>query len=208
MDNRDPRWSSHGAGNMEKIIEYTIENFRGFVDPVTVELVRTANQPPVSMIVYGDNGSGKSSLADALEFAFRGRLSRRIAEGSKIKREVRNLASPGAPGVLIKLTNGKAIRRGGGLAQSGVPDFRRNQIVEGFEFCPLVVRRQDVESFWRIPEGERQMFFFDYLDSRQAAQQREDETKLREDLQSAIEEHFKAADYLASMTRFSRKDLP
>jgi hypothetical protein len=193
---------------MEKIIEYEIENFRGFVDAVTVNLVRTANQPPVSMIVYGDNGSGKSSLADALEFAFRGRLSRRIAEGSKIKREVRNLASLDAPGVIAKLTNGKTIRRGGGLTQSGVPEFKRNKIVEGFEFCPLVVRRQDIESFWRIPEVGRQMFFFDYFDSRQAAQQREDEAKLREELQAAIEEHSKAADYLASMTRFSRSDLP
>jgi hypothetical protein len=193
---------------MEKITEYTIENFRGFVDAVNVNLVRTADRPPVSMIIYGDNGSGKSSLADALEFAFRGRLSRRIAEGSKIKREVRNLASMGAPGVLVKLTSGKIIRRGGGLAQYKVPEFTRNQVVEGFEFCPLVVRRQDIESFWRIPEGERQMFFFDYLDSRQVAKRREDEDKLREDLQAAVEEHSRAAEYLSSMTRFSRNDLP
>jgi hypothetical protein len=208
MDDRDPRWPSGEAGSMEKIVEYIIENFRGFVDQVTVNLVKTVNQPPVSMIIYGDNGSGKSSLADALEFAFRGRLSRRIAEGSKIKREVKNLASLGAPGVLVKLTGGKNIKRGGGLSASGVPEYRRNQIVEGFEFCPLVVRRQDIESFWRIPEGERQMFFFDYLDSRHAAQQREDEAKLRENLEAAIEEHSKAADYLASMTRFSRSQLP
>jgi hypothetical protein len=62
-----------------------------------------------------------------------------------------------------------------------------------------VVRRQDIESFWRIPESQRLMFFFDYLDSRQAAQQREEEVKLRGDLQAAIEEHSRAANYRLPM---------
>ncbi|WP_235509242.1 hypothetical protein [Terrabacter sp. Soil810] len=37
------------------------------------------------------------------------------------------------------------------------------QIVSGFEFCPVVIRRHDVESFWTIPSSQRQQFFFDYL---------------------------------------------
>lgn len=193
---------------MDKITEYTIENFRGIIGPMTINLAKSSELRAASMIIYGDNGSGKSSLVDALEFALRARLSRRITEGLKIRREVRNFFSNGAPGVLVKLASGEIIRRGGGLAASGVAAFGRNQIVEGFEFCPLVVRRQDIESFWRIPEVERQMFFFDYLESRQVAKQREDEVKLREDLQEAIKEHSMAADYLVGLTRFSRNELP
>lgn len=193
---------------MDRITEYTIENFRGITGPITIDLSKSSKLRATSMIIYGDNGSGKSSLVDALEFALRARLSRRITEGSKIRREVKNLASNGTPGVLVKLTSGKAIRRGGGVATSGVSEFGRNQMVEGFEFCPLVVRRQDIESFWRIPAGERQMFFFDYLESHQVAKQRENEVKLREDLQEAIRQHSIAADYLVDMTRFSRNDLP
>jgi ABC-type cobalamin/Fe3+-siderophores transport system ATPase subunit len=193
---------------MIKIIEYTIENFRGVAGSITVELTKPPSRSAQSLILYGDNGSGKSSLVDALEFALRGRLSRRSTEGKKIRREVKNLAVAGPPGVLVKLTDGTVIRRGGGLAQSGVPEFEPNHVVEGFEYSPLIVRRQDIESFWRVSENERQTFFFDYLQSYQTYRLRENQIKLKDDLQKAVDAHSVAVDQLVKLTRFSNPDLP
>lgn len=59
------------------------------------------------------------------------------------------------------MRDGSIVRRGGGIVNAA-PE-RRAEVVAGFEFCPVVIRRHDVESFWAIPSSQRQDFFFDYL---------------------------------------------
>jgi hypothetical protein len=147
---------------MSKIIQFTVTNFRGISGAVDVTLTGAESGEPISLLLYGDNGSGKSSLVDAVEFALRGRLSRRNPEGKKIKREVKNLAVSGAPGVVVRLDDSRSIRRGGGLANSEVPEEKTVYPIAGFQYSPIIIRRQDIDSFWRIPDAERQAFFFDY----------------------------------------------
>lgn len=137
-----------------------MQNFRGVGGYLQLDLSNGDNLAPI--LLFGDNGSGKSSLVDALEFGLRGRLSRRGVGGLKQRREVRNLSVPGIPGVLLALSDGTHVRRGGGIKDTEEPD-RLAQIVDGFEYCPVVIRRHDVESFWTIPSRQRQQFFFDYL---------------------------------------------
>ncbi len=36
-------------------------------------------------------------------------------------------------------------------------------MVDRFHLCPVVIRRQHIESFWEVPAEQRQEFFFDYL---------------------------------------------
>jgi AAA domain len=186
-------------------MELIATNFRGISDPMSVSF--TTNNRPVSMILYGDNGSGKSSLVDALEFALRGRLSRRNPEGQKMKREVKNFARPGAPGVIVKSDDGKSLRRGGGLAKSGVRETLQDA-VDGFQYSPMIVRRQDIESFWKVPESERQAFFFDYLGNIQSFSERKTREKLEAKLQEAEEVLIEAADHLAELTDLPAGSLP
>ncbi|MGW4047473.1 ATP-binding protein [Streptomyces sp. NPDC004721] len=51
----------------------------------------------MSTLILGDNGAGKSSITDALEFCLRGKVSRRGNAGMKSRREARNLSPIGRP---------------------------------------------------------------------------------------------------------------
>lgn len=143
------------------ISQVEVINVRGI--PGKLSLRFTSNDgKPCSAFLYGDNGSGKSSIVDAIEFALRGRLSRRGIQAKKVRREVRNLVASGPPGVTVQLSTGELLVRGGGFATASAPDLR-SAYVPGFDKCPIVIRRHDVENFWSIPASARQEFFFDYL---------------------------------------------
>ena len=51
---------------MLKIKKITIENFRGLRLPVTIDFVK--NSKATSTLIYGRNGTGKSSIVDAWEW--------------------------------------------------------------------------------------------------------------------------------------------
>lgn len=119
---------------------------------------------PQSILAVGDNGSGKSSFASSLEFCLRGKVSHRGNAGAKTRREARNLLTPGrAPSVSVSLNNGKSYVRG--KARNGIEGttLGRDQFVPGFELCPVVISRDDIEVFWHLSPADRLRFFFDYL---------------------------------------------
>jgi len=145
-----------------KVARLEIENFRGIAGQITIDLTNKAGEA-ASVLLLGDNGAGKSSVVDAIEFALRGRLSRRSLEGAKRRREVRSFAQSGPPGVVVELSDGREVRRGGGLRSSELPVLKPTAVVVGFQNCPLIVRRHDIESFWAVDPQSRQEFFFDYL---------------------------------------------
>lgn len=194
---------------MSKVLEFTVTHFRGIADPVTINMTHPRTAQPTSLILYGDNGSGKSSLVDAIEFTLRGRLSRRNAEGRKVRREVRNLAIGGAPGVAVTLDSGSSVKRGGGrLEKPGSQPADPTAIIDGFQFSPIIIRRQDIESFWRVPESERQAFFFDYLHDYGTADRGDTSDKLRAKLQKASDVQTIAISTLTRVTDFAVTDLP
>ena len=52
--------------DMLKIKTITIENFRGIKPPLTMDFVKGGNHS--SVLIYGRNGTGKSSIVDAWEW--------------------------------------------------------------------------------------------------------------------------------------------
>jgi AAA domain len=139
-----------------------IYQLRGIQGPLSVELVATG-----VTLIYGENGSGKTSICDALEFGLRGVISRRLTDGRKERRELRNLAGPGAPTVDITMRDGRTFRRGYARPPwdpSGLlTPLDRDSAVPGFEVAPVVLRRRVVEVFWEIPASARLDLFWDYL---------------------------------------------
>ena len=57
-----------------RVSEITLQNFRGVSGVLTVSLCSEPNKPPQSLLLFGDNGTGKSSVIDAIEYALQGRL--------------------------------------------------------------------------------------------------------------------------------------
>lgn len=140
-----------------------LANIRGFADQVSVAFGRTGGPPLVSLVLHGENGTGKSSVADAIEFGLRGVVSRRSVGGLKQRRELQNLvADKSAPRVEIDFSDGTSIARGRTQIGNGAVHAGQDP-VEGFTYCPVVVRRRDVDGFWLVPDDLRRQFFFDYL---------------------------------------------
>ena len=139
-----------------------MSKFRGVSRPLCVDF-RDRSGRAQSIMLLGDNGTGKSSIADALEFCLRGKVSRRGNAGVKNRREARNLLVEGPPYVTVELDNGKLYGRGHVPRDFSGSHVRHNDFVPGFGLAPVVLSRADIEVFWQITPADRMRFFFDYL---------------------------------------------
>ncbi|OQX22533.1 MAG: hypothetical protein BWK75_00490 [Candidatus Altiarchaeales archaeon A3] len=64
---------------MFKISKITIENFRGIKDPLVIDFVKGGKY--TSALIYGSNGTGKSSIVDAWEWLLNFKIERLSKEG-------------------------------------------------------------------------------------------------------------------------------
>ncbi|CCQ44423.1 hypothetical protein ARTSIC4J27_349 [Pseudarthrobacter siccitolerans] len=148
----------------KKITSVTISNFRGISEQMSMSFTKGNDNRGRSILLYGENGTGKSSIVDAIEFATRSVVSRRTIGGKKDRRELQNLIeSTAGPRVDIAFGNGESYSRGAGKVSPDVKKLVRLNPVPGFEICPLVIRRRDIDGFWTMPEEVRQSLFFDYF---------------------------------------------
>ncbi|MFI6466645.1 AAA family ATPase [Streptomyces sp. NPDC050528] len=147
---------------IKRIKSLKVRNFRGISTEVELSLVNR-NGKISSMLILGDNGTGKSSLCDAFEFCLRGKISRRGNAGAKTRREAQNLINRGTPYVEIEMEDGKVYGRGSGQVGQGNVKLKGEDFAPGFSMCPTVLSRPDIEVFWKIDPSERMRFFFDYF---------------------------------------------
>lgn len=150
------------------ISEVRLRNFRGIIGPLGLKIPRPGKSGSV-LFILGDNASGKSSVCDAIEFVTRGVVSRRLQGGEKSRREIKNLSTAKAPpSVWLETSNGDQAFRGAPRDRDwtwprGATQLKPGDVVSGFDKAPVVIRREAVESFWRIPETSRLDYFWDYL---------------------------------------------
>ncbi len=138
-----------------------ISAFRGI--PAELEIDFTSASGTVSSILLlGDNGSGKSSVADAIEFCLRGKVSRRGNAGAKMRYESRNLLTGANPSVQVTYDDGRHFARGA-LPSNFSGNSLGREFAPGFSLAPVVITRADIDVFWQVDSRERMRFFFDYL---------------------------------------------
>jgi energy-coupling factor transporter ATP-binding protein EcfA2 len=152
---------------MPRIARLRIQNFRGVPQELNITFRPRSGAPPVSVLLYGDNGSGKSSLADALEFVLRTTLLRRIDPERPTKRHAQSFAVKTSPYVEAEYEDGTTIARGapGGRKQGRFGDGVRkvHDPEPAFRLAPIVLRRADILGFWSVPATQRKLVFFDYF---------------------------------------------
>jgi hypothetical protein len=139
------------------ITRIAARGFRGITSETSLEI--GSGHRPASLILLGDNGSGKSSLVDALQFAVQGRI-RDVDDSPTIAAQA---ARGPASAAWVSLSSGEEVKRTLGDAPLG------RQPHPSFEKTPLVLRRSDILRFWDTPASERQLVFLGYL--------RDDETR-------------------------------
>src|ERR671912_52052 len=87
-----------------------IHRFRGVPSDLVVDF-RAHDGNAASAIVSGDNGTGKSSIVDALEFALQARVNRSQKFHSGSGPSALSLAGIGNPSVEVALSDGTIVSR-------------------------------------------------------------------------------------------------
>nr|NQU91215.1 AAA family ATPase [Bacteroidota bacterium] len=92
---------NENSNDISKINSIEIENFRGFASKEKFDL----DKPKI--LVYGPNGSGKTSFCEALEFSLLGYLSEAEAKRIDVKHYITNLHTGKSSFPIITGTNSK-----------------------------------------------------------------------------------------------------
>ncbi len=92
---------NENANDIARINSIEIENFRGFASKEAFDL----DKPKI--LVYGPNGSGKTSFCEALEYSLLGYLSEADAKRIDVKHYITNLHTGKSSQPIIKGTNSK-----------------------------------------------------------------------------------------------------
>ncbi len=137
-----------------------ISHFRGIPNTLVVEPV-AEDAFPVSMLLVGDNGTGKSSIVDAIEFVLQGDVTQKSSTTSG-RPSLLSFANKLTPYVRATLSDGLNIERHIIEDEQGYLFTERLPHPE-FSVSPFVLRRGDILKFLQAPDAERVLVFWNYL---------------------------------------------
>lgn len=144
-----------------KIKSVEIKSFRGIPENLTVTFP-LKNKKPSSLVVLGDNGVGKSSIIDAIEFCLQGHISQTKTLASENSLSVLSFNSSKLPYVKIIFENEEYIERNIIDDEQGLLSNLKNPH-KSFSVSPFVLRRHDILRFINSSEAERTLVFSNYF---------------------------------------------
>jgi hypothetical protein len=143
-----------------RLTHVSVTGFRG--SPGTVALDLTKNGKPVNVLLWGDNGVGKSTLVDGMEFALQSRVDRSSDFTSSLRPKVRNLYAPEGVAA-VTLSDGSTLERSLVVNDAGRDVASDLGVRPGFRIAPVVIRRADILRFLDTDALSRGTVFFDYF---------------------------------------------
>lgn len=132
----------------------SLAGFRGVKDRIDLDF--TIDGKPACVIISGDNGTGKSSIVDGLEFALLGCLLR----GSHRTVAISHLGNAGHCFVTVRLASGEVVSRD---ALTGLDGRLGRNPHPSYELSPFVLRREDILQFLQAEETKRQLVFTNFF---------------------------------------------
>jgi RecF/RecN/SMC N terminal domain len=135
--------------------------FRGV--PGSLEVVlRDGNNRDNSAIIFGENGSGKSTIVDAVEWACQKSVGRkRQLRGSEIPSLINLAADDSTCSVQVTLSTGEVIRRWATFSDDVAQVFG-DRVPEIFTRAPMSLKRADILCFLDTPAVKRGSLFLDH----------------------------------------------
>jgi len=133
-----------------------VERFRGIPGHLTLDLKAESSDRPQSLILVGDNGTGKSSIVDAMEFALQAHI------GRDDKNKALCLATDGLPHVQVHFADDSMIERGL-INENGKVKLTSESPHLDFAIASFILRRSDLRRFIDTPESQRLTIFNYYL---------------------------------------------
>jgi recombinational DNA repair ATPase RecF len=152
-----------------KLTKLHIDSFRGIPDKLLLDFT-DKKKSPCSTLIFGDNGSGKSSIVDALEFNLQGKIERSdsiinefrpsplnwkndLYIGSKTKCYFEN-ESEYERNIVVQYNEEK---------QKVVFTKSINGLHPNFHIAPIVLRRNDIITYSSTPIQRKQMLFWSFI---------------------------------------------
>ena len=143
-----------------KLISIELRGFRGA--PKDLQMDFTMRNSAVSAVVFGENGVGKSTIVDAIEFALQGRIGRSSYFDSPLLPSVRNLSESTTVRVEAKLSDNTSVERSV-ITVSDRIEVRPATVRAGFRLAPVSIKRSDILRFLDTEALERGSTFLDYF---------------------------------------------
>jgi predicted ATP-dependent endonuclease of OLD family len=151
-----------------RINRLIIESFRGI--PGKLELDFTGkNNLPCSVLIFGDNGSGKSSIIDALEFNLQGKIERSESLKNEFRPSPFNLNSDGQRAKTVCFFDDSS-KNERDLFISYDPDKEKNVVSKSanglhpnYKVAPIALRRSDIISYSSTPTERKQILFWSFI---------------------------------------------
>jgi DNA repair exonuclease SbcCD ATPase subunit len=137
-----------------------IEAFRGISLKKEINFINDEKHTCCTLFI-GDNGSGKSSIIDAIEFVTQGRVHNTQSLSAKSKVETFNKFTDKKPSVKITLSNGNEFKRMIDIDDEGKRKTDLSVLAQ-FKIAPFVLRRSNILQFWTTENTRRQVLFFNY----------------------------------------------
>lgn len=193
-----------------KLKKVIINSFRGIPNNLEVTFPNKGGKTS-SLIILGDNGIGKSSIVDAIEFCLQGHVSQTESLKDKNIPSVLSYYKKATPSVNLVFQNDEIFERKivedeqGLLASLKGPN-------KYFAISPFVLRRHDILRFIDTADAERTLVFANYLrqtETKGWIDNPRDELKRLQDerLKSKVERD-KLISELAKQLNISTEEIP
>jgi len=203
-----------------KISNLRIESFRGIPNELDINFKDTRERP-VSTLIYGDNGSGKSSIIDALEFNLQGKIERSDSIKNEFRPSPLSWNKPydtGAKTTVFfddKSNNKRNIVVSFDNEQEKFLLNKSNkELHPNFQIAPIVLRRSDIINYATTPVQRKQVLFWSFIyktSSGQEANNINDKVliqNLEKDRISIKTKRRKINEELAETLKITESDIP
>ncbi len=142
-----------------RIESVTLEGFRGSPVRLTVSFIGNDGKPS-SSILFGENGSGKSSIVDAIEWACQGQVGRSASVKGAGRPALVNFAtSSGSCYAEASLSTGHRLWRSGQLGEDEKWGTQGSAVPPVFQKAPMSLKRSDILRFLDTPPVQRGAIF-------------------------------------------------
>ena len=153
-----------GADDL-RIANVTVSRLFGVPNRLDVSFVPVRSDCPVSAIIFGENGSGKSSIAKAIEWTTQNRINRSSVSKRRSRSSLINASNKEARDgwAAVTLSDGTELRRQAIWDEEDHSfRFQGPEPLADFMRSPLVLTRADVLAFINNPPSARGKVFLDF----------------------------------------------
>lgn len=154
---------------MSVVSSVSLAGFRGAPLPVTIDFTsRTGNA--TSALLIGDNGMGKSTIVDAIEFCLQAKVGRLAAFNDPALPRIASYGDVAPPTATVTLEDGALLTRTAAIYDDGQIAVQDRSVKEGFRLAPVSIKRSDLLRFAGAARNDRLVQLLDFLSGAKTAE--------------------------------------